>query len=171
MKKIEFDSNLSFDSAIGTIGLYARGDKIVCIEIIGTKNEGPSGNGKAIADSGKSKILKEAKRQLENFFAGKSRVLDFEIDFSGTNFQEAVWRQIDKIKFGSTLTYGEIASNIGNPAAVRAVGGAVGANPLPLRIGCHRVLGSSGTITGYSGGSGVPTKQWLLGHEQITYRD
>lgn len=170
MNNIEFDSNLSFNSPIGTIGLYARGDKIVCVEIVGNKNEGPSGNSQPARDSGRSKVLKEAKKQIEGYLAGKLQVIDFPVEYNGTDFQEAVWRQIDSTKFGSTLSYGEIAANIGNPAAVRAVGGAVGANPLPIRIGCHRVLGSTRTITGYSGGSGIPTKEWLLDHEQIEYR-
>jgi methylated-DNA-[protein]-cysteine S-methyltransferase len=167
MKNIEFDANLSFNSAIGVIGLYARGNKIVCVEMLGEKNAGPSGDGPVLADSGKSAVLTEAKKQIQAYLAGKLKVLDFPVEYHGTDFQQAVWRQIDKIKFGRTLTYGEIAAKIGNPAAVRAVGGAVGSNPVPIRIGCHRVLGSSGTITGFSGGDGIPTKRLLLELESI----
>jgi len=167
MKNIEFDANLSFKSPIGVIGLYARGNKIVCIEMLGGKNAGPSGDGPALPDSGKSVVLLEAKKQIQSYLAGKLKVLDFPVEYHGTEFQQAVWKQIDKIKFGRTLTYGEIAAKIGNPAAVRAVGGAVGANPVPIRIGCHRVLGTSGTITGFSGGDGIPTKRKLLALEDI----
>ena len=167
MKKIEFDANLSFNSAIGVIGLYARGNKIVCVEILGEKNAGPSRGGYVLADSGKSAVLTEAKKQIQAYLAGKQKLLDFPVEYHGTDFQQAVWKQIDKIKFGRTLTYGQIAAKIGNPAAVRAVGGAVGANPIPIRIGCHRVLGSSGTITGFSGGNGLPTKRKLLALESI----
>ena len=170
MKNIEFDANLSFNSPLGVIGLYSRGNKIVCIEMVGAVNEGPSGDGPALADGGKAKVLSDAKKQILAYLAGKLQVLDFPVEFHGTDFQEAVWKQIDKIKFGRTLSYGEIAAKIGNPAAVRAVGGAVGSNPLPLRIGCHRVLGSSGTITGFSGGNGISTKQVLLKLESIDYK-
>ena len=167
MKNIEFDANLSFKSPIGVIVLYARGNKIVCIEMLGDKNAGPSGDGPALQDSGRSAVLLEAKKQIQSYLAGKSKVLDFPVEYHGTEFQQAVWKQIDKIKFGRTLTYGEIAAKIGNPSAVRAVGGAVGANPVPIRIGCHRVLGTSGTITGFSGGDGIPTKRKLLALEDI----
>lgn len=171
MKIIEFDANLSFNSRLGVIGLYSRGNKIVCIEMLGNKNAGPSGQGPALANSGNSPVLAEAKKQLQAYLAGQLQVLDFPVAFSGTPFQEAVWKQIDKIKFGRTLTYAEIAQKIGNPAAVRAVGGAVGSNPVPIRIGCHRVLGSTGTITGFSGGDGIATKRQLLELEQIETKD
>lgn len=170
MKNIEFDANLSFKSAIGVIGLYARGNKIVAVEMLGEKNWGPSGTGPVLPDSGKARVLVEAKRQIIDYLAGKLKVLDFPLEYEGTDFQVAVWKQIDKIKFGRTLTYGEIAAKIGNPAAVRAVGGAVGSNPVPIRIGCHRVLGSTGTITGFSGGDGIDTKKQLLALEQIEFK-
>lgn len=165
MKKIDSDASLSFDSPVGRISLYARGNKVVFIEMgsIGKKTGGAP-------TVGKSAVLVDAQKQITDYFAGKTKVLNFPVAYSGTEFQEAVWKVIDKIKFGRTLTYGEIAEKIGNPAAVRAVGGAVGANPLALRIGCHRVLGSTGTITGYSGGDGVPTKKLLLALEQIEYK-
>ena len=84
-----------------------------------------------------------------------------------TEFQKSVWRQIARIPFGKTKSYADIAKAIGKPKAARAVGGAVGSNPVPLVVGCHRVMGASGKITGYSGGKGIPTKQWLLEHEGI----
>jgi methylated-DNA-[protein]-cysteine S-methyltransferase len=98
-------------------------------------------------------------------------VLDFAVEWHGTAFQEAVWQQIADLGWGQTASYAEIAGAIGNPKAVRAVGGAVGANPVPLIVGCHRVMGASGQITGYSGGDGIATKKWLLNHESIDYRD
>ena len=82
-----------------------------------------------------------------------------------------MWAEISKIEFGKTKTYGEIAEAIGRPKAVRAVGGAVGANPVPLVIGCHRVLGAAGKITGYSGGDGLPTKRWLLKLEGLSAKE
>lgn len=162
MKNIESDSSLSFDSPVGRVSVYALANKVVFIEM--------TSKGKGAPAVGNSKVLKVAQKQLQDYFAGKTKVLDFPISFQGTRFQESVWKQIDKIKFGKTLSYGDIAERVGSPRAVRAVGGAVGANPLPLRIACHRVLGSSGTITGYSGGDGIPTKQKLLALENIEFK-
>jgi methylated-DNA-[protein]-cysteine S-methyltransferase len=89
----------------------------------------------------------------------------------GTEFQRTVWKEIQKIKFGQVKTYADIAKAIGKPLAARAVGGAVGSNPIPLAIGCHRVLGASGKITGYSGGKGLPTKRVLLDLEGIASKE
>ena len=93
------------------------------------------------------------------------------MDLHGTDFQKAVWKQIAKISFGKTLSYADIAGKLGKPLASRAVGGAVGSNPVPLIVGCHRVLGASGKITGYSGGDGLPTKRWLLNLEDIAIKE
>lgn len=108
--------------------------------------------------------------QLKQYFAGSRKQFDVPVDLGGTRFQNAVWQQIAAIEFGRTIRYGEIANRISNPAASRAVGSAVGANPIPIVIGCHRVLGSGNSITGYSGGEGIKTKLWLLEHEEIEYR-
>jgi methylated-DNA-[protein]-cysteine S-methyltransferase len=127
--------------------------------------------GPVAPDRGTASVLDEAEKQLKNYFAGTSRVLDFDVEVEGTEFQRAVWEEISKIGFGETKTYGEIAQAIGRPKAVRAVGGAVGANPVPLIIGCHRVLGAAGKITGYSGGDGLPTKRWLLSLEGLKAKE
>lgn len=108
--------------------------------------------------------------QLSEYFEGGRTEFDLPQDIDGTSFQNSVWKQISQIGFGQTAGYGEIATRIANPAAARAVGGAVGANPIPIVIGCHRVLGSGRSITGYSGGEGIKTKLWLLKHEGIEYR-
>ena len=155
-----FDSCCSFDSEIGAISLYARDEAIVFLTMGEPRAE----------NNGKSKVLTEATKQLKAYFSGRSKTLDFAVSTDGTAFQEAVWSQIAKLEFGETATYAEIAEAIGNPKAVRAVGGAVGANPVPLVVGCHRVLGSGGAITGYSGGEGLPTKHWLLKHEGISVK-
>ncbi len=161
MKIPNFDAATSIDSPIGNINLFAEGEAVVFLDI----GQVP------VASVGKSKVLVEASKQLDRYFRGKSKQLDFKVKLEGTKFQQAVWDQIAKLGFGEISTYAEIASAIGNPKAVRAVGGAVGANPVPLVVGCHRVLGASGKITGYSGGAGIPTKQWLLAHESIPYVD
>jgi methylated-DNA-[protein]-cysteine S-methyltransferase len=149
----------SVDSPIGPITLISQGDKIVRVEL-----------GKKARADGSSKVLTEAKNQLAAYFSGKLERFTVPIEAVGTEFQKSVWREIAKIGFGRQLSYGEIAAKIGNPAASRAVGAAVGSNPTPLLVGCHRVLGSTGKITGFTGGKGIKTKAWLLDHEQIEFR-
>lgn len=113
--------------------------------------------------------ISQATAQLQEFFNGQRSSFDLPIDIRGTDFQVAVWDAIGQLDKGEALTYGELADRIGKPGAARAVGGAVGANPLPLIIGCHRVLGAKGAVTGYSGGGGLKTKKWLLEFEGISY--
>jgi methylated-DNA-[protein]-cysteine S-methyltransferase len=118
---------------------------------------------------GSSKVLELAAKQLDLYLKGSLARFSLPLKVSGTPFQVAVWRTIAKVPFGKTISYGQIAEAIGKPKAARAVGAAVGANPTPLLVGCHRVLGSSGSLTGYSGGQGVKTKVLLLKHEGIEY--
>lgn len=111
-------------------------------------------------------VLVKAAKQLAEFFAGKRKVFDLPLDISGgTEFQQSVWRALLKIAYGKTSSYGDIGRQIGNPSAVRAVGAAVGRNPLGLIIPCHRVLGSDGSLTGYAGG--LHRKTALLGLEGV----
>jgi methylated-DNA-[protein]-cysteine S-methyltransferase len=149
----------SVESPIGPITLIAQGEKIVRVEL-----------GKKARAEGSSKVLTEAKKQLDAYFSGKLERFSVPTEAVGTEFQKSVWKEIAKIGFGRQLSYGEIAAKIGNPAASRAVGAAVGSNPTPLLVGCHRVLGSTGKITGFTGGKGIKTKAWLLDHEQIEFR-
>ena len=115
-------------------------------------------------------LAKKAANQLGEYFAGKRKHFELPLRFSGTKFQEQIWKEIAKVPFGETATYKDLATRIGKPKASRAVGGAVGANPIGIIVGCHRILGSSGKLTGYSGGSGVPTKKKLLELEGISYK-
>ena len=105
----------------------------------------------------------EAMRQLREYFAGKR--VEFEVPLApeGTAFQRSVWRQLQAIPYGETISYGELARRVGNPKASRAVGSANGANPLPIVIPCHRVIAGDGTLGGFGGG--LPTKQALLALE------
>lgn len=113
-----------------------------------------------------SPLLRHAVRQLGEYFAGTLHEFDLPIRMSGTDFQLRVWNRLQAIGWGEHLSYGELGAEIGKPGSGRAVGGAIRANPIPIIVGCHRVLGSDGRITGYSGGKGIPTKRWLLEHEQ-----
>jgi methylated-DNA-[protein]-cysteine S-methyltransferase len=107
--------------------------------------------------------LVAAVRQLREYFDGKRKRFDIGLDPGGTVFQRRVWEFLLEIPFGQTISYTELAKRAGGVA--RAVGGAVGANPLPIVIPCHRVVGADGSLTGYGGG--LRTKIWLLRHEGI----
>ena len=109
------------------------------------------------------RALKYATVQLRSYFAGKRRDFDFPLEMHGTDFQRAVWNALRNIPYGETTTYGTLAQIIGRPDAVRAVGAANGANPIPIVVPCHRVIGSNGALTGFGGG--LPVKRWLLDHE------
>jgi len=108
--------------------------------------------------------LREAVRQLDAWFGRELRQFDLPLHPVGTEFQLAVWNALPGIPYGTTLSYGELAAKIGRPAAVRAVGAANGANPLPIVLPCHRVVGADGSLTGYGGG--LPTKARLLAMER-----
>lgn len=106
----------------------------------------------------------EARKQLDEYFAGNRRDFELALAPHGTPFRQQVWQQLRKIPYGETCSYGEIATALGNPKASRAVGAANGANPLPIVIPCHRVIGANGSLTGFSGGLAI--KDWLLAHER-----
>jgi methylated-DNA-[protein]-cysteine S-methyltransferase len=98
-------------------------------------------------------MLQQAKAQLQDYFAGQRRQFDLPLNLAtGTAFQQSVWQALLAIPFGSTCSYGQLASRIGQPQAVRAVGAAVGRNPLSIIVPCHRVIGANGSLTGYAGG-------------------
>ena len=99
-------------------------------------------------------------KQLKAYFAGDLKQFDLPLAPQGTNFQMSVWKALRAIPYGETISYGELAERIGNPKAVRAVGGANGKNPIAIIVPCHRVIGSDGTLTGFGGG--LPIKEALL---------
>lgn len=109
-------------------------------------------------------VLVETARQLGEYFAGKRRTFDVPLSFSGSDFQKRVWNALLAIPFGETRSYGEIAQQLGNPAASRAVGAANGRNPISIIAPCHRVVGSTGKLTGFAGG--LEAKAFLLELEQ-----
>ena len=150
-------SRRSFPSPFGFITITAEAEKITAVELC-----------KKVTSLGTSRVLDEAGKQLALYLKGSLPKFSLPLKVSGTPFQLAVWKTIAKVPFGKTVSYGEIATAIGKPLASRAVGAAVGANPTPLLVGCHRVLGSNGSITGYSGGQGIKTKKLLLDHEGIS---
>jgi methylated-DNA-[protein]-cysteine S-methyltransferase len=152
------------DSPIGRIEVLGDGRAVTSLAI---ERDGrlPHDGEPELGDE----ILDRAVAQLGEYFAGDRHDFDVPVDLSGTVFQRAVWEQIVQLQWGEVVSYGELGQATGRATAGRAVGGAVGANPVPIIVPCHRVLGSDGRITGYSGGEGIPTKSWLLEHEGIPH--
>jgi methylated-DNA-[protein]-cysteine S-methyltransferase len=110
-----------------------------------------------------SPLLKEVTNQLDQYFAGTRKAFDFPIKQPGTDFQQQVWQQLLQIGYGSTISYAQQANYMNSPLAIRAIASANGKNNLWVVVPCHRVIGSSGSLTGYAGG--LWRKQWLLEHE------
>jgi methylated-DNA-[protein]-cysteine S-methyltransferase len=108
----------------------------------------------------------EVKRQLAEYFAGERRCFDLPVDARGDEFQRRVWGLIDRIPYGQTATYGELARELGGHVLARDVGAAAGRNPLAVIVPCHRVVGKDGKLTGYAGG--LARKRFLLDLEQLT---
>lgn len=152
------------DSPIGAITLVADGDVLTCLymEVQRYPDEfGPP-------DDGDSVVLKEAERQLAEYFAGERTEFELPLEPDGTPFQRRVWSALCEIPYGETISYGELARRIGQPTASRAVGLANGKNPISIVVPCHRVIGSSGRLVGYGGG--LDRKQTLLELEQARDR-
>ena len=105
-------------------------------------------------------ILVETEKQLNEYFAGERKQFDIQLDFIGTDFQKQVWQALLTIPFGETRSYGQIAAQLNNPKSVRAVGAANGKNPISIIAPCHRVIGMSGSLTGFAGG--IENKAFLL---------
>ena len=110
-----------------------------------------------------ARALKEARAQLDAYFAGELTEFDLPLAAQGTPFQQRVWDELCRIPFAETWSYGELARKLGDPNASRAVGLANGRNPIGIVVPCHRVIGANGSLTGYGGG--IERKRWLLAHE------
>ena len=119
----------------------------------------------AVPEAPNDPLLRRVADQLGAYFAGDELAFDVPLDLHGTPFQQAVWRALLEIPAGETRTYGAIANALGSASAVRAVGGAVGRNPVTIVVPCHRVIGSDGSLTGYAGG--VERKRALLTLERV----
>ena len=117
-----------------------------------------------------NEVLELAAQQLTEYFAGARHDFDVPVVLPGTEFQRTVWEKLVDLEWGEVVSYGELGLSTGRSTAGRAVGGAVGAIPIPIIVPCHRVLASNNRITGYSAGEGIATKAWLLAHEGITHR-
>ncbi|MGH8388692.1 MAG: methylated-DNA--[protein]-cysteine S-methyltransferase [Pseudomonas sp.] len=145
-------------SPVGELKLVANGSRLAAIlwenDKPGRVRLGP------MNEAADNPILVRTVQQLKEYFAGTRQRFDLELDFAGSPFQKQVWAALLTIPFGETRSYSQIAEQIGNPSAVRAVGAANGRNPLSIVAPCHRVIGASGKLTGFAGG--LEAKETLL---------
>ena len=148
------------DSPIGALTLCASGETLSGL-FMGTPTQRPEQAGHAFDP--RAPVLRRAVQQLGEYFEGRRRRFELPLTFTGTPFQQRVWRALTEIPFGVTWSYGQLARHIGCPNGFRAVGLANGRNPLAVIVPCHRVIGSDGSLTGFGGG--LPRKHWLLTHE------
>ena len=146
------------DSPVGLLTLAAKGDKLTAI-LWECEIDGRVKLGEMLEDP-TFPILLKTEQQLNEYFAGKRTRFELDLDFTGTDFQKEVWAALIEIPFGETRSYSDIARRIGRPKAVRAVGAANGRNPISIVAPCHRVIGTSGKLTGFAGG--LANKELLL---------
>ncbi len=146
------------DSPVGKLKLVASEEGLVAIL---WENDKPTRvRLEELVEDGGHAILLETERQLGEYFAGRRKTFSFTLDMRGTSFQRNVWDALRAIPFGETRSYGQLAAQLGNAKAMRAVGAANGRTPISIIVPCHRVIGSSGKLTGFA--SGLETKARLL---------
>jgi methylated-DNA-[protein]-cysteine S-methyltransferase len=151
----------TIDSPVGALSLVATDSALVALV---WRTAGQSRVPfEVAAEDPQHPVLRETARQLQEYFAGARRQFDLPLEFRGTDFQRRVWAALLMIPYGETRSYGQIAEQLGNPAAVRAVGAANGRNPISIIAPCHRVIGMSGDLTGFGGG--LDAKAFLLSLE------
>jgi methylated-DNA-[protein]-cysteine S-methyltransferase len=150
------------DSPVGELKLVASDKGLVAIL---WENDSPRRvRLSELVEDEQHPVLVETERQLEEYFAGKRKAFSVALDMRGTRFQKDVWEALVAIPFGETRSYGQLANQLGNPRATRAVGAANGRNPVSIIVPCHRVIGASGKLTGFAGG--LDAKARLLGLEK-----
>ena len=151
-------SGVFFETEFGTMGAAADETGLTDVYLPGEMPEGA-----ALCDAAAaSGLLRDAARQIDEYLRGKRREFDLPLAPKGTDFMQTVWDELRKIPYGETRTYAQVAAAIGRPKACRAVGLANNRNPLPIIIPCHRVIGSSGSLTGYRGGLEMKKKLLAL---------
>ena len=160
----------TFHSALGQLCMVIKDDYVTRLDFCDRSDDHSAPDSAISSQSQQQSNINENHphpylNQLTQYFENDIKEFDLPLKLNGTPFQKDVWKQIANIPFGTTKTYGEIATLVGNKNSVRAVGRAVGANPVSIIIPCHRVVGSNGKLTGYSGG--LWRKKWLLHHEKV----
>jgi methylated-DNA-[protein]-cysteine S-methyltransferase len=156
-------SRISLDSPLGKLTVEERDGAIIALQW-GDRAALDGGANGLGGEAGPSPVLLEARRQLEDYFAGRRKDFDLPLAASGSDFEQRVWQRMCAIPYGETLTYGQMAKEVGG-GDPRAVGSACGSNPIPIIVPCHRVMAAGGTMGGYSGRGGLQTKSKLLALE------
>lgn len=150
---------------IGPFRVMTEGDHVVAAGFYPERNA-KLGRFGLIGREAESSLSRRAAGQLEEYFAGQRKAFDLPVSFAGMSpFARTVLDCLYGVPYGQVLTYGSLAALSGHPHAARAVGRVMAANPVPVIVPCHRIVGSGGKMTGYSGGDGIPTKEWLLAFE------
>jgi methylated-DNA-[protein]-cysteine S-methyltransferase len=143
-------NRVSVDSPLGDVQIVSDGQAVVVIDLCR-----PGGQARKSAPGIHDEITLQASRELDEYFRGKRKTFDVPLAPRGTPFQRSVWRALLTIPFGRCVSYGDISRKIGRPRASRAVGAAIGKNPIWIIVPCHRVIGSDGSMTSYAGGVDV----------------
>ena len=156
-------ASIHMRSPLGPMKLTGTEKSLTALDFVDEKEGTP-------ADTENSRrppaVLTDAAAQLDDYFKGRRAVFTLPLAPAGTAFQVRVWQALQKVPYGRTVSYGDIARAIGHPNACRAVGGANNRNPISIVIPCHRIIGADGRLTGYGGG--LWRKKWLLEHEQAS---
>jgi methylated-DNA-[protein]-cysteine S-methyltransferase len=158
---------LRLDSPVGALRVEADTEAVRVVHFV-ERGETVSDGGATVPAAAR-KLAERAVAELQEYFRGERRDFTVKVRPLGTKFQQRVWSALQRIPFGATRSYGDVARAIGAPKAVRAVGGANNRNPIAIVIPCHRVIGADGKLVGYGGG--LVHKAWLLKHEQGTGAD
>jgi methylated-DNA-[protein]-cysteine S-methyltransferase len=153
------------DSPVGRLLLSSDGSSLIGVRFPDRRAAATPAERTEPADA----VLRAACEQLTDYFAGRRQVFDLPLKPLGSEFQVRVWAELSRIPFGETMSYGELATRLGDKGASRAVGLANNRNPIPIIIPCHRVIGADGSMVGFGGG--LERKQWLLRHEATLITD
>jgi methylated-DNA-[protein]-cysteine S-methyltransferase len=147
-----------YKSPIGALEIISDSSAILEVNFVRNEREVPE-HGKYVTD-----VIRQCIKELEEYFEGTRKLFEVPYKLEGTDFQMRVWKELEKIPYGTTVTYSEQAKKLGDVKAIRAVGTANGKNKIAIIIPCHRVKGNDGSLVGYAGG--IDKKKWLLLHEQ-----
>lgn len=147
-----------FSSPPGALKIHLAVDKIFSIQFTDEQSAGKGNHAVSFAP-----LMSKVTDQLEAYFSGKRFSFELPLFFKGTPFQQLVWKELQKIPFGKTNSYAQLALRLSDPKCIRAAAAANGKNPFAIVVPCHRVIGSDGSLTGYAGG--IEKKRWLLEHE------
>jgi methylated-DNA-[protein]-cysteine S-methyltransferase len=156
-----------FDTPLGPMRAMAEDGAIIQLDFLNTRHPTPPDPGWRRQDD--APLWRRLRSQLMEYFAGTRRQFHLPLELRGTAFQRSVWRGLERIPFGATISYGALAAAVGHPGSGRAVGAALGRNPVAIVVPCHRVIGADGSLTGYA--SGLARKRWLLEWEAAQAND